>query len=210
MCFKCKFQSKKTGSTTPTNAKLLGPTVKNESKKIVKKVAIEVNCKQYKMLFPTDFNRPKKKVTRGRSTRSKSKTRDVNNVKPYTVDNFKIPLDKPESSSPSLFSKHFSSTGFKLSRKKTEVLGCVNSISGGSSSSVGTNRNSTSDNTKREKRKRFAGEDNNDIAAENIPLESAFPPLQFGIVNKNISPKKRRKLQTLISPKSPTKFFSFI
>lgn len=160
------------------------------------------------MLFPIDFNRPKKKVTRGRSARSKSKTSDV---KTSTADNFKMPLDKPENSSPSLFSKHFSSTGFKLSRKKTEVLGCVNSITtGGSSSPARTTRNSTSDNAKREKRKRFAGEDNNDIAAENIPLESAFPPLQFGIVNKNISPKKRRKLQTLISPKSPSKFFPFI
>lgn len=65
-----------------------------------------------------------------------------------------------------------------------------------------------SNDTKREKRKRFRGEER-DIAAENIPLDAYFPALQFGI-NKEICPKKRRRLQNLISPQSPSNFFPFI
>ncbi|CAL8097490.1 unnamed protein product [Orchesella dallaii] len=169
------------------------PEVKRETKgkRATPGIVIDTECKAYAMIIPPFLNRPQKKARRGRS--SKSKTPVPPQVDPAKVD-AKVGHDLPPALTPVTTTP--SSRRGSFTRKRSEALGVLNKIE---NPTQVANSKGVVNEIKRPKRKRLV--DEHEIAAENIPLEAVFPVLQFGL-NKDMCPKKKRRLQGLMSPRN--------
>ncbi|ODN03907.1 hypothetical protein Ocin01_02800 [Orchesella cincta] len=174
------------------------PEIKRQPKgKRAMGIVIDTQCTEYSMIFPSKLimSRPQKKARRGRSTKSKTPVPpevEVKSVKTFPKPEPAVAAPAVATPPPSASGTPTSSRRGSFTRKKSEALGVLNKIE--KSAPV-----ASPDDIKRPKRKRRV--DDHELAAENIPLEAVFPALQFGL-NKDMCPKKRRRLQGLMSPRS--------